>query len=72
MYMKKKTIVKKAKHNGDLHKRDLKNLNKLKKVQQYLMMVLQNIQIHKTFKSNTKNAKIMLYYILVLKNINIK
>ena len=59
MHMKKKlTIVKKANHNGDLHKRDFKNLNKLKKVQQYLMMLLQNIQIHKTSKSNTNNAKI--------------
>ena len=43
---KKITIVTKIKHNGDLQKRDLKNVSKLQKTQQYLMIVLHNSQIH--------------------------
>ena len=58
MYMKinkkkqKKTIVTKIKHNGDL-----KNLNKLQKIQQYLIIVLHNSQIHSSFKNNMTNGK---------------
>ena len=36
---KKQTIVTKRKQNGDLQKSDLKNLKKLKRIQQYLIIV---------------------------------
>ena len=42
---KKKTIVTKIKLNGDSQKRDFKNLNKLQRIQQYLITVLHNSQI---------------------------
>ena len=38
----KKTIVTKMKHNGDLQKRDLKSLNKLQRIQQYLTVLHKN------------------------------
>ena len=40
MKIKKTTIVTIIKHNGDLQKRDLKSLNKLQRIQQYLITVL--------------------------------
>ena len=55
---KKKTIVTIIKHIGDLQKRDLKNLNKLQRIQQYLITVLHNSQIQLIFKSNMTNGKI--------------
>ena len=54
---KKKTIVTKIKHNGDLKKRYLKNLNKLQRIQQYLITVLHNCQIQLIFKSNMTMGK---------------
>ena len=54
---KKIIIVTKIKHSGDLQKRHLKNLNKLPKIQQYLIIVLHNGQIHSIFKNNMTNGK---------------
>ena len=55
--LKKQTIVTIIKHNADLQKRDLKHLNKLQRIQHYLITVLHNSQIQLIFKSNMINGK---------------